>query len=1451
MTMTSASPVHEVEQETDDLDVEPKRRLFIGKRTSSKPQGSPQTRQKRTSQVGNVDSAPQTPSSTPQPASVKVFKGRPGIEAVPVTDLTIVIPTPRTIASIQEEGAAPATITPQSLQHRHRTPGHSCRDATITTTDSSPCLYRVPSARHRLRKLLHRHAKSAATNEFLSHPASAELLESEPVAHRMLGAAAVAPSFGGDESDGDTGSVTVQGPTLLTTVPVSELIDDLTPQAEWAESKSGSNSKFASLPPVPVLVQSTTDVKSMAVALQTDEIPAVQQKPNIKVRIITWNMHESVPRGNLESLLGKVGPYIAPEPGWDRAASSDTESEKDDAAAGVEESAERRAGRQRVRAERRRKRGKVVVGQEETVRQDRIPPLPYDDKHPYHVLIVAGQECPWGDGNRLATGVGLAGELGDLSRSKSKAVHKKDKEKGKDRERENKDKEGTTEGGEPISATLSATSTTADAQKARDSDPLTPSVTASDFATGKSGPDLCAYPSITGNDSTSGAGGDYLALRANAGPAPTLKGWGGKGWSDVCEEWYCKAPGSAVTASGVGASASRNEMLGTHTGAVSTPIPISRSSSHVGTPLTESGDALSPEGAASFPRGKGKDGLLANGVAKLAVPTPPFPKRNKSNISPTEGAMVTAQAAVEHQPASASAKPKGEHPETINQSAFAEPRASLSSSVSAPSVDLSKKNFKQNLRIDIAEHVRSIQPQTAEDGTPLVLGTYELVIKERMMGCYLACYVWRGCLDRVRGVSRGHVKSGLLSGRVGNKGGCGISLKLGQTRLLFVNAHLAAHEGRVATRIANVEKIKAELELDTFLPAHDPRNALSDITEKFDHTFWFGDLNFRVDITRKHADWLIMQKRYDDALEFDQLRKIMREGDVFKGFEEAPIAFPPTFKFDVIKTVKLKRAKTGLRAIGQSAGSNQGKSVDDLSFVARDASKGSMEMTRARGESVTGQFDTDAASLSSISGSQPSNTCMEDFADQHPLPMDDDDLYTRDDIISADVHARTVERENEKKARSGFKGLLKKIAKRGDQPVGTPKALAFSEPVQRSASASTSSSSVDMPASTPAPASLQQAREFALAEDASQNGTEGEQPYDTSSKQRVPSWCDRVLWRSNVEAIDEATTLEGIGRRMSAAFANAIHSAKSRKGVTLHYGSDQLVERSMNAHEARAPSTAGPAITSALNFASEHWSFGDASDADKAGKCALSRMRLLAPRRSNSADHTSHVSKGMRLDTKAAASAVDLHSPASHQPDKSPERTASLSFRITPFDAPRRSWSQGRIRSSGSVPCVSAQDAAANASASTEDGAGDDRGIVATRRRTGRSMSLSQLSAHAEEGAPERRGTWWQEHISPFLPSFLQDGGSSDVTVPASANGAISALSRKLSFALPWMSGDSSMTNMAGTAAGGDDGLPHLVGPDKGHVDCLLYRSLDDKEMRQLEGRSDHRPVVFVACIGI
>lgn len=52
-----------------------------------------------------------------------------------------------------------------------------------------------------------------------------------------------------------------------------------------------------------------------------------------------------------------------------------------------------------------------------------------------------------------------------------------------------------------------------------------------------------------------------------------------------------------------------------------------------------------------------------------------------------------------------------------------------------------------------------------------------------------------------------------------------------------------AHANKLNARFDNVTRIQNELRVDTFLPPDDPRNKLKDITEKFDHVFWCGDLN--------------------------------------------------------------------------------------------------------------------------------------------------------------------------------------------------------------------------------------------------------------------------------------------------------------------------------------------------------------------------------------------------------------------------------------------------------------------------------------------------------------------------------------------------------------------------------------------------------------------------------
>ena len=103
---------------------------------------------------------------------------------------------------------------------------------------------------------------------------------------------------------------------------------------------------------------------------------------------------------------------------------------------------------------------------------------------------------------------------------------------------------------------------------------------------------------------------------------------------------------------------------------------------------------------------------------------------------------------------------------------------------------------------------------------------------------------------------------------------------------------------------------QGELTVDDFLTSDDSRFMAEDLTDRFDYTFIFGDLNFRLDISRLHADWLISRRDFAQAFCFDQLRNLMEHGDAFVGFNEADISFPPTFKYDVVRTFKRLKPKS-------------------------------------------------------------------------------------------------------------------------------------------------------------------------------------------------------------------------------------------------------------------------------------------------------------------------------------------------------------------------------------------------------------------------------------------------------------------------------------------------------------------------------------------------------------
>ena len=132
-----------------------------------------------------------------------------------------------------------------------------------------------------------------------------------------------------------------------------------------------------------------------------------------------------------------------------------------------------------------------------------------------------------------------------------------------------------------------------------------------------------------------------------------------------------------------------------------------------------------------------------------------------------------------------------------------------------------------------------------------------------------------------------------------NKGGIVVSLMYQNTRLTFLSAHLAAHEGEkyYQARCENVCDILRQSK--TFSLSKD-----LDIAATSHHMFVFGDLNFRTKFDGENdqsenfhrAMSMVEAKDWNALYSFDELHKGIKDEHLLVGFETLPCNFHPTFK---------------------------------------------------------------------------------------------------------------------------------------------------------------------------------------------------------------------------------------------------------------------------------------------------------------------------------------------------------------------------------------------------------------------------------------------------------------------------------------------------------------------------------------------------------------------------
>ncbi|XP_005919800.1 phosphatidylinositol 3,4,5-trisphosphate 5-phosphatase 1 [Haplochromis burtoni] len=164
--------------------------------------------------------------------------------------------------------------------------------------------------------------------------------------------------------------------------------------------------------------------------------------------------------------------------------------------------------------------------------------------------------------------------------------------------------------------------------------------------------------------------------------------------------------------------------------------------------------------------------------------------------------------------------------------------------------------------------------------------------------------------NRISHVFSDSVKTGIAN-TLGNKGAVGVSFMFNGTSFGFVNSHLTSGSEKKLRRNQNYASILR------FLNLGDKKLNPFDITHRFTHLFWLGDLNYRVEMPSSEAENIvskIKQQQYQELLTKDQLSMERKESKVFLHFAEEEITFAPTYRFE--RDTRERYAYTKAKATG-------------------------------------------------------------------------------------------------------------------------------------------------------------------------------------------------------------------------------------------------------------------------------------------------------------------------------------------------------------------------------------------------------------------------------------------------------------------------------------------------------------------------------------------------------
>jgi hypothetical protein len=163
---------------------------------------------------------------------------------------------------------------------------------------------------------------------------------------------------------------------------------------------------------------------------------------------------------------------------------------------------------------------------------------------------------------------------------------------------------------------------------------------------------------------------------------------------------------------------------------------------------------------------------------------------------------------------------------------------------------------------------------------------YETIISERLGGILLLGFAESKARHLCLDVESKFIALGKM-GLVRNKGAVAVRLDFGEKDLCLVNVHLTSGLEKNDRRNANVRAILDRVSFKKNKKIEDCSAAI-----------FCGDTNYRISAPVQEVMQMIASSDLDSLSEHDQLRQSQRQGQVLVHWQELPLAFPPTYKFD-------------------------------------------------------------------------------------------------------------------------------------------------------------------------------------------------------------------------------------------------------------------------------------------------------------------------------------------------------------------------------------------------------------------------------------------------------------------------------------------------------------------------------------------------------------------------